>query len=170
MAIWAREPKNTFTPAPEGLLAAVCVDVVDLGLVHDEFGSKYKVQIRWAIEELDPETGKPLLVVRKFTNSLHKKAGLRQALEMWRGRAFTAEELAGFDLEKLISAPCQVQVVHNVSAKGETFANVQAIIPLGRGMTKLAIPADYVRVKDREQTHGAADANNKIAEDDDCPF
>ena len=169
MAIWAREPKATFSTAPEGLHASVCVDVVDIGLEQTEYGQKYKVQLRWVIEELDPTSGRPFLVVRKFSNTLHKKSILRQTLEMWRGKPFTPSELEGFDLEKLIGVSCQVQIVHNVKADGQTFGNVQAVIPLGKGMTKLAVPQDYTRVRDRDKAQGVGDANGHVPEEEEDP-
>ena len=35
MAIIAKEPERSFTPCPEGLHHAVCVDVVDLGVLQN---------------------------------------------------------------------------------------------------------------------------------------
>ena len=40
--------------------------------------------------------GKPFLVRRRYTASLHEKSALRKDLESWRGRAFTNVELDGF--------------------------------------------------------------------------
>jgi hypothetical protein len=142
--------KGDYTPAPEGLHQAVCIDVVDLGIKATQWGDKHKVQIRWALEERDPKTDRAFLVTSQYTMSLHKKAQLRQQLEAWRGRKFTEEELKGFDLEKLIGVNCQLQVVHNLGDEGSVFANVQAVVPLGKGMAKLPIPEGYVRVADRD--------------------
>ena len=56
--------------------------------------------------------GKPFLISRRYSLSLHEKSSLRRDLESWRGRAFTQEELRGFDLEVLIGVGCLVSVVH----------------------------------------------------------
>ena len=149
MAIIAKDNRKEFTPAPEGLHQAVCVDVTDLGLQPTPWGEKQKVDLRWQLEAMDEETGRPFLVQSRYTNSLNEKATLRIHLEAWRGRKFTAEELEGFDLEKLLGVNCQIQVIHNITDQGRIFANVQAIVPLGKGMTKLR-PRDYVRVVDRQ--------------------
>jgi hypothetical protein len=104
-------------------------------------------------------------VSARYTVSLHKKSRLRQHLEMWRGKAFTAEELKGFDLEKLIGANGQMQVVHNVADEGKVYANVQAIVPAQGGSPKLA-PLNYVRVKERPANGtgepGAGDGDTEL--------
>lgn len=151
MAIIVSYTKGDFTPAPEGLHQAVCVDVVDQGMKQTQWGDKHKVQLRWQLDQADEKTGRPFLVMASYTLSLHKKAMLRQHLEAWRGRKFTEEELQGFDLEKLIGVNCQVQIVHNLGDEGQVYANVQAVVPLGKGMTQMRPSADYVRVCDREQ-------------------
>ncbi len=157
MPIVATDPGGKeFTPAPEGLHSAVCVDVVDLGMMDNKFNPEkpqHKIRVVWQIEETDPENqDKRFIVSKMYTLSLHEKAQLRKDLEGWRARKFSPDELKGFDVEKLLGAPGQVQVIHNVSeANGKTYANVQAIVPLGRGMDKLAPDAHYTRVCDRKE-------------------
>lgn len=168
MPIIAKSNKKDFTPAPEGLWPAVCVDVVDLGMLQTQWGDKHKVQIRWVLEEKDPKTDKPFLVMKRYTLSLHEKANLRRELETWRGRKFTQEESEGFDLERLLGANCQLQIMHGMSDGGDVFANVQAIVPASKGTVKLAIPSDYIRVCDRSK-EPAKDAFEG-ATDDDIPF
>lgn len=153
MAIMASKPKSEYSTAPEGLFAAVCCDVVDLGIQDTGFEGKkaHKVQIRWMLEETDQKTGKNFMVMRSFRLSLHEKASLRAILESWRGRKFTPEELDGFDLEVLLGVNCQVQVIHNIKDGGETYANVQAVVPPARNAVKMRVPDGYVRVAEREQ-------------------
>lgn len=152
MAIIARDNRPDMEPAPEGLHPAVCVDVVDLGLVKSTFDGKtserHMVRLVWQIEEEDSK-GRRFTPIQQYTLSLNEKAKLRQHLEAWRGKKFTKEELDGFDLERLIGVSCQLQTVQNIATNGRTYSNVQAIVPLGRGMT--AVRAEgYVRHKDRE--------------------
>ncbi|MHA1379626.1 MAG: hypothetical protein ACTSRG_14730 [Candidatus Helarchaeota archaeon] len=45
--------------------------------------------------------------------SLHAKATMRKFLESWRGKKFTKEELEGFDLQKILGKPCQLQIIHS---------------------------------------------------------
>jgi hypothetical protein len=137
-----------FKPAPEGVNNAVCVDVVDLGMVETAWGKKQKLRLVWEVEAKQ-EDGKPFRVVQSYGASVGPKATLRKHLKGWRGRDFTPEELKGFDIEKIIGVPCQLVVVHNESDDGRVFANVETILkPNG---TKLAPSSDYVRVKDRTE-------------------
>jgi len=147
------EKESQFEPAPEGLQACVCVDVVDLGMVKTEWGDKHMVRLVWQVPTLQKD-GRRHQVAGRYTVSLHKKARLRQHLEMWRGKAFTPEELKGFDLEKLLGANGQMQVVHNVADEGKVYANVQAIVPTMPGTPRL-LPVGYTRVKDRKPDDGA---------------
>ena len=169
MPIIARAPDSKFTPAPEGLHQAVCVDVHDMGLQKTQWGEKQKVLLVWQIEEVNEETGKRFDVRNFYTLSLSEKAYLRRDLECWRGRKFTEEELQGFDLEKLLGVNCQLQIVHNLSDEGKTYANVQAIVPFSAKFGPKMQPADYVRLKDRAKQHGNEPAKATVV-DDDIPF
>ncbi len=142
---------RTFTPAPSGLHQAVCVDVIDMGVLEVTYGGKTKkqrkIRLAWQIDE-EMEDGKPFLVQKRYTASLHEKSTLRKELESWRGKPFTDEELAAFDMERLLGVNCQLNIQHAVKA-GETYANVVSIVPLGKNMPKIAA-RDYVRMQDRE--------------------
>ena len=171
MPIIAKNNQREYTPAPEGLHQAVCVDVVDLGLEETKWGKKEKVRIAWQTEatysDENTQKEKRFVVVSKYTLSLNEKATLRHHLEAWRGKKFTKEELRGFDLEVLIGANCQLQIIHNIADDGRTYANIQAVVPLGKGMTKLQ-PLEYTRVKDRQT--GEEQPETVPEEDDDLPF
>lgn len=158
MPIIIKETGGNFTPAPEGTFLSVCVDVVDLGLVKTTWNNNEKVvpkvRLVFALSE-HMDDGRPFLVAQQYTASLSEKANLRKALEAWRGRPFTADELKGFDVETVIGANAIVQVVH--AQRGDrTYANIQAIMKPMKGMPRLAAPDSYVRVKNREPAPTAA--------------
>lgn len=161
-----KDTTSNFKPAPSGAHMAVCVDLVDLGVVKSAFGEARKIRVYWQIEEVDDETGRPFIVSNMYTPSLNEKANLRKHLESWRGRAFTPEELKGFDLEKLLGANCQLNVIHVVK-DGTTYANIAAIMPPPKSAAKLA-PRDYVRVKDRKKDDHPEEPFQ--ATDSDVPF
>jgi hypothetical protein len=98
---------------------------------------QHKVRLRWELSDeiMEGDDAKPFSISKTYTLSLHEKAALRHDLEAWRGKAFTAEELKGFELKKLMGAPCQLTVVHETGKNGNTYANVKAISPLAKGMT-----------------------------------
>lgn len=142
--------RKTFTPAPEGLWNAVCIDVVDLGIVTSEYQGKkramHKCRLVWELEAL-MVNGMRFLVGKQYTVSLHAKAQLYKDLVAWRGKPFTSEELDGFDIEKVLGIPCRILVVQN-EKNGEIYGNVQTIMRADK-QTSISPNGTYVRVKDR---------------------
>lgn len=159
MPIYASAGSGTkFTPAPAGTHAAVCCDVRDLGVLETTWQGQtkkqHKVLLSWQINE-DRDDGKPFLVSRRYTCSLHEKAGLRKDLEAWRGRPFTDAELQRFDLETIIGKPCLLSVVQR-QVGGDTYANVAGVMALPKGMPAPVV-RDYVRFQDRDPDARAAE-------------
>jgi len=125
-----------FELVPQGTHLAVCYMVADLGLQESTWGIKHKVVLGFEIPSetvvIDGEH-KPMIINNLYTASLNKKANLRQDLEGWRGRAFTDDELAGFDLKNVLGKSCMLTVVHET--KGErTWANITSISALPKGV------------------------------------
>jgi len=138
MTLNAREPQGDgdFQLAPEGTHIARCYRLIDMGTQHSEMYDKWqpKVMVAWELCDEKMDDGRPFTVAGFYTNSLHEKATLRQHLESWRGKRFTAEELSGFDLRNVLGKPCLVSIVHNDSGK-RTYANVQSVTALPKGTT-----------------------------------
>lgn len=146
----AKSSSSDFEIAPAGPVAARCIDVVDLGLVVSEFygTTSHKIEIYWVTTHAKEDLSAQLTVRKRYTLSLHEKANLAKDLKSWRGKPFTAKEAEGFDVEKLIGAPCMVNVVHN-ETNNATYANVDSVMPLPKGMEAPEIPGDYIRHIDR---------------------
>ena len=136
-----------FTPVPQGTHLAVCDMVVDLGQQETTYmGEKkivHQVFIRWELphERLEYEKdgqryNLPMIISKTYTASLSEKANLRKDLEAWRGRAFTEEELKGFDVFNILGACCQVTVTHKDS-NGKTYANVASVAGWPKGMERI---------------------------------
>lgn len=125
--------KSDFEITPEGTYIARCFKLLDMGTQTVEFAGETKFQqkilVSW--ELLDPATnmkdGKPFVVSKRYTASLHEKSALRRDLQSWRGKKFTEEELEGFDLKNILGAYCQLQVIHTDNS-GSTYANVDTIM------------------------------------------
>lgn len=173
MAIIAKKTGTNFIPAPGGTWAAVCVDVVDLGMLEVSYGGKtkkqHKVRLVWQISELMADN-KPYIVQKRYTLSLHEKAALRKDLESWRGKTFTPDEEEGFDIEVLIGIPCLLNVIQT-KKESDTYANIASIMRLPKGM-EAPKPRDYVRVIDRgpETEQPPQDDPYAGITDDDVPF
>jgi len=153
MAITVKDNATSFTPAPEGLHQGVCVDIIDLGLLDTKWGKRRKVVIRWQINQVNQDTGKRFIAQKRYTASLNKKASLYKDLSAWRGKPMTKEECEGFDLELLLDKNCQLQIAHSIGDDGTKYANVQTIVPLATGQTKIRT-FEYVREKDRTDFPG----------------
>jgi hypothetical protein len=154
-----------FEPAPEGLHRAVCVDVVDLGPQTTPWGERHKVKLIWELS-CQMDNGRPFTISKRYTASLHAKSNLNKDLTRWRGRPFTSEELAGFDLEQVIGAPCQVLVQH-AEKDGSVYGNVTAVMRVGTKPEEWLKPSGgYVRQKDRAPATRQDDAGSEEMPDD----
>lgn len=164
---------KSFTPAPVGVHQAVCVDVIDKGILEVTYAGKtkkqHKITLAWQIDECRDD-GKRFLVFKRYTLSLNEKATLRKDLEGWRGKPFTRDDEMGFDVESVIGANGLVNIQHN-TVGDRTYANVVSIMPLVKGMSRI-VATDYIREQDREpQDAGESQvASGEPLTDDDIPF
>lgn len=179
MAIMAKSSGDgkDFQPAPMGMHQAVCVDVVDLGVLDVTWQGvtkqQHKINLAWQIAETRDD-GKPFLVFKRYTLSLGDKATLRKDLESWHGKKFTRDEEMGFDVETVIGVNCLLNITHN-EVKDKTYANVATVSPLMKGMAPIHA-RDYVRKCERtvEQEsqvsgHDVPDLS-PLNDDDPIPF
>lgn len=154
----AGEKKQWPVPA-QGLHSAVCCDVIDRGMVQDTWDNvtkmRHKLSIRWQLEEKRPD-GSPFWVEKWFTASMHAASNLRAWLENWRGEAFTDEEAATFDLEKLVGQQAQLTVIHVIGTDKTKRARVKAVLPASKNQERVAIDPTYVRVENRPDKMGGA--------------
>jgi hypothetical protein len=154
----ADELTGTYTPTKRALheagsFAGVCCDFLNLGFRKREdktTGKPYLVRsVAYVVfaGEHDPDTGKPLYLSREFDERLSKKAAFRKFLESWRGKEYTDDELhEGIPYHKAVGRGFTVTVVHNES-KGNTYANIESIKPLAKGLVAPEIPADFARAE-----------------------
>ena len=128
---------------PAGLHRAVCVNVLDLGSHLDTKWNKVKPLVRITFElsdvrcefEKDGEVKDlPRLIGKQYMLSLCDRANLRKDLQAWRNKAFTSEELAGFDLATLLGVPCMINVEHYNGHDKKQHAGIGSIVGLAQGM------------------------------------
>lgn len=159
MALIARQPENAGTrsePVTAGMHTAVCYAVIDLGEQYSEKfnNTRRKVLICWETDEdmtMDDGTTKPKVISKEFALSLFEKSDLRKTLTSWRGRDFTPEELQGFDLEKILGAPCLLNVVEQTNGE-RTYHNVGSVSPLMRGMQAFELYNEKIYFELTEET------------------
>jgi hypothetical protein len=132
-----------FKGLPSGSYIAICDMVVFLGL---QPGSglypdpKFQVYIRYQVPSERVEFEKdgkkqegPCVIGQAFTASMHEKARVRKILESWRGRAFTDDEAAVFDVSTVLGKPCMLGIVEKDS-KGKTYSNISSVGPMPKGI------------------------------------
>lgn len=139
---------DSFKMHPEGQYRFVCADVYDCGVQPDKVfgGTKHQVRIVFVSELLDDTDPKhpPYEHSEWFNISLGEKSNLRKFLQQWRGKAFTPEELEGWDVEQVKGAQAMAQIVHLPKKSGEGFrASMAPIMKLPRDMKGLEVPKDF---------------------------
>lgn len=107
-----------FEQPPVGLHVARSVGLIDIGTQIGEYQGQQTIKRQFILKwELPNElmsrgdaAGMPFVVSKFYTASLSEKSTLRKELEAWRGKAFTKDELAGFDARTILDKPCMVQI------------------------------------------------------------
>ncbi len=135
--------------APEGVHAARCVRVLDLGTQENKKYESKARKIQLAFELVDEthvfneEKGEqPFVVYRTYTASLNKKASLFKDIQAWLG--LKLEKNTEFDVAQLLNKPCQVQILHNTAENGDVFANIQSIMAPPKAMKVKNAASDLI--------------------------
>lgn len=144
---------GSFTPPPAGTHIARCVSIIDIGMQHGEYQGKPTAREQCIVgfelpeemmEATEDRDARPFMASEFYTKSLNEKAKLRHHLESWRGRAFTDDELAGFDLRNILDKPCQLTIIHERKQNGDIRAKITGITPLHKSMQCPARVGDLV--------------------------
>lgn len=137
-SVMVQASESKFTPHPEGQFPARCVDVINLGERLQTFGGKISIKPKLALvfrTGQRRDDGEYFEIACEFTASLHEKAGLRAFMESWRGKTFTAADIAaGVDLGRMDGAKALISVVHQQSAAGRTYGKIQSVMRLPQGL------------------------------------
>lgn len=124
---------SDFEQPPVGTFLAICYKLIDIGTQHGEYQgqptARRQVVIGWELPSELMADGQPFVVSQFYTASLNEKAKLRHDLEAWRGRAFTEEEMKGFDLRSIAGKPCMLSLIDKA---GKT--RVGGVMKLPKGM------------------------------------
>jgi hypothetical protein len=142
--------RKKFEIAPAGTHLARLYRVIDLGTQMREYEGKVnmlrKAKFFWELHGEDgtgkpllTTEGKPLIQSKEYTMSLGEKANLRRDLEAWRGKAFTEDELRGFDLKNVLGQFCMVNISHR--EKGDmTYADLKGVSAVPNIYKKAGLP------------------------------
>ena len=134
---------TTFEPIAQGNYPARCYSMVHIGTVEEiilgEKKKLNKVRITWELPTelkiFKEENGEqPSVISKDFTLSLHEKATLRSYLKNWRGKDFTDEEAKSFDIEKLVGAPCMLNITHKMKKDNSgVYAEIGSVSAMPKG-------------------------------------
>jgi hypothetical protein len=136
------KPTSSTPPLEAGLYPARCVQLIDLGEQMNELAGKLQRQVMLMFEipsERISVNGedKPRMISATYTASLSDKAKLRSVLESWRGKQFTEDELACFDLRNILNVVCSLSVIEKTSKTGNKYSSIGSI---SRVMKGIAVP------------------------------
>jgi hypothetical protein len=142
--------RKQFQIAPAGTHLARLYRIIDLGTQMREYEGKVnmsrKAKFFFELHGEDAEgkplltsDGKPLIQSREYTVSLNEKANLRRDLEAWRGKAFSEDELKGFDISNILGHFCMVNISHR--QKGDmTYADLKGVSAVPSIYKKQGLP------------------------------
>ena len=143
--IVSRSPTE-YEPLPVGVIPAVCVTYYDCGIQRGFQGKlQHKLVILWEMDARKSD-GTRFQATKTYTASLSEKANLTADLQSWRGSAFTDAELEGFELDRIVGKPCQLNLVKIKKANGDPFVEVQTVLLPPRGWKPFTVEtaSDYV--------------------------
>lgn len=162
MATIIEAPESNFVAHPEGSFIAILRDTylkTRPNPYKGKLNEKGNEDTRETITELFMEfltshmvdvNGKmmPGFVRYVATASVSEKSNLRKFVQAWFPK-LKDENYKHFDADKLLGRGAYITVKHNVSKKGETFANVIAAMQPPPGAILPVIPSDFVRHCDK---------------------
>lgn len=130
---------------PAGNYIARCYQMLQIGTVEEivmgAVKTLNKVRIGWELptelKVFNPEKGEqPFTISKEFTLSMHEKSNLRKLLASWRGKDFTEEEAESFDITKLLSVPCMINVIHKPAKSDPTkvYEEISNVSPMPKGV------------------------------------
>lgn len=130
---------------PSGNYIARCYQMLQIGTVEEvvmgAVKTLNKVRIGWELptelKVFNTEKGEqPFVISKEFTLSMHEKSNLRKLLASWRGKDFTEDEAKSFDITKLLSVPCMLNVIHKPAKSDPTkvYEEISNVSPMPKGV------------------------------------
>ena len=133
MGLTIKSDSKEFEALPEGQHIGVCYKIIDQGSRNETYPrdaepnsdntkKRKTLSVTWEIPEQKMSDGRPMSISKTYTASLNENATLYKDLVTWRGKSFTKEELDGFDLDKMIGAPANLEIEHNANGNARVKA------------------------------------------------
>lgn len=137
--------EGNYTLIPAGNHIARCYSMVELGTLTEVILGQekqvHKIRLTFELPDelrvFNPEKGEqPCVISKEFTLSMNEKSNLRAFLKSWRGKDFTEEEAASFDVTRLLGIPCLLNIIHKPSKKDPSriYDEIASATPLMKNM------------------------------------
>jgi hypothetical protein len=115
----------------ERTVNAVCVDVLDLGIVTTPWGKQPQVELVFESDATD-QYGEQRILVRRFHKHTHEMSSLSIALKSWCNRSLWEEEAIGeLDLNNLVGQQAILKLQPTRTKSGGTFDKITEILSPG---------------------------------------
>ena len=116
--------EGDFEALAVGQYEGVCYRIVDMGTREEVYKDnppkkRTTVQITFELPTEKMDDGRPLSISRTYTQSLFESSALRKDLVSWRGKNFTPDEEAGFDISNLLGKNALIEVAHTENGKAK---------------------------------------------------
>lgn len=128
-----------FELTPAGNHLARIYSIVDIGDQEytdpqGKVSNNRKVVYSFELVNEHMQDGRPFVISKFYTASLHDKASLTADLNSLRGVKMTKEDKAKFDDQALLDMPCMVNVVHSEKMGGGIQAKVSGLSAVPKGL------------------------------------
>lgn len=145
MPLVAPKPVSNFKPVDAGSYSARIYSIVDLGTHEESYKGAEpknvrKVRITWElpteIKEWEKDGEKyeaPHVIGKEYSLSMGSKSNLRKHIELIT-TTLSDEEAYSFDVFSLIGTECLLSVAHKESKEGNTYAFINTVARLPKGM------------------------------------
>jgi hypothetical protein len=122
---------NTTTQQTSDTINAVCVDVVDLGIVDTPWGRKPQVRTVFETDQQN-DYGEPRTLIRTFNMHTHEKSALSINVASWTGRNLSQEAEDGqLNLSTLVGQQARLKLEPTLTKNGNAYDKIVEILPAG---------------------------------------
>jgi len=116
-------------PCAPAEVNAVCVDVIDHGVVDLPWGKHPRISFVFETDLMD-ESGNPKTLTRTFNNYPYSRSALTEAIKNWLGLDISGED-EDYDLSKCVGEQARLRAPEAVSGSGKAYPKIEEIRPAG---------------------------------------
>jgi hypothetical protein len=106
-----------------------------LGEEKQKYAVEFTFELPNELRVFNEDKGEqPFVVSHEYNLSRYEKAKLMIHLGSLENKVFTEDEMLDLDVASYIGRACMITLVHKVSKKGNTYANVQSVSSVPKGL------------------------------------